>query len=81
MSTVNSRFRTLISRFGTLLESIFVFILLLSGISVVFIGKITGFLDAGIVLLSVGLAVQIIAFIILGIYSYIRFLRSGIIAE
>ncbi|MFX1509685.1 MAG: hypothetical protein ACFFBR_05185 [Promethearchaeota archaeon] len=81
MSTVNSRFRTLLSRFGTLLESIFIFILLLSGISVIFIGKITGFLEAGIALLSVGLAVQIIAFIILGIYIYIRFLRSGIIAE
>ncbi|MFX1564570.1 MAG: hypothetical protein ACFFCH_01115 [Promethearchaeota archaeon] len=81
MSTSNSRFRILLSRFGTLLESVFIFILLLSGIGVVFIGKITGFLEAGIILLTFGLAVQVVAFIILGLYAYLRFLRSTITAQ
>ncbi len=71
-----SRLRLLLSRFGTLLESIFIFILLLSGIGVVFIGKITGITSAGPLLLAVGLTVQIGALVILGIFLYIRFLRQ-----
>jgi len=71
-----SRLRSLLSRFGTLLESIFIFILLLSGIGVVFVGKISGITSAGPLLLAVGLAVQIGALVILGIFLYIRFLRQ-----
>ena len=81
MSTDNSRLRTLLSRFGTLIESILIFVLLLSGIGVVFIGKVTGMLSAGMLLLSIGLAVQIVALVFLGLYIYIRFLRRRIVAE
>lgn len=73
-----SRIRTLLGRFGTLLESIFIFVLLLSGIGVSYIGKTTGMIGAGIVLLSVSLFAQIIAFILLGLYLYLRFLRRRI---
>ena len=75
-----SRLRSLLSRFGTLLESIFIFILLLSGIGVVFVGKIIEVIDAGPLLLVVGLTVQIGALVILWIFLYIRFLRQRRIA-
>jgi hypothetical protein len=77
-----SRLRSVLSRFGTLLEAIFIFILLLSGIGVVFIGKISGLLNAGLLLLTIGLSVQIGALVLLGIFLYIRFLRQErIVAE
>lgn len=78
LSTEGSRIRTLLSRFGTLLESIFIFVLLLSGIGVIYISKTTGTIGAGIALLSSSLVVQIIAFILLGLYFYLRFLRRRI---
>ncbi|MHA2405313.1 MAG: hypothetical protein ACXADB_02230 [Candidatus Hermodarchaeia archaeon] len=81
MSTGRSRLRTLLSRFGTLLEAIFVFALLISGIGVIFLGKISGFIDAGMLLFSISLAVQIVAFFLLGFYLYFRFLRSTIRVE
>ncbi len=80
LSAVNSRIRSLISRFGTLLESVFIFILLLSGIGVVFLSKVTGLVDAGMSLLTIGLAVQIVAMILLGLFLYFRFLRRRISA-
>ena len=76
LTAERSRLRSLLSRFGTLLEAIFIFILLLSGIGVVFVGKITGITSAGLLLLAVGLAVQLGALVILGIFLYIRFLRQ-----
>ena len=80
LSAVNSRIRSLLSRFGTLLESVFIFILLLSGIGVVFLSKVTGLVDAGMSLLTIGLAVQIVAMILLGLFLYFRFLRRRISA-
>jgi hypothetical protein len=76
LSTERSRLRTLLGRFGTLLESIFVFVLLFSGIGVVFLGKLAGIIEAGMLLLSISLIVQIVAFFLLGFYLYFRFLRS-----
>jgi hypothetical protein len=81
LSTERSRLRTLIGRFGTLLESVFVFVLLSSGIGVVFLGKLAGIIDAGMLLLSISITVQIVAFFLLGFYLYFRFLRSRIGAE
>ena len=78
MSADNSRIRSLLSRFGTLIESLFIFILLLSGIGIVFLSKVTGIVEAGMVLFTIGLAVQIIALIVLGLYLYLRFLRRRI---
>ncbi|MFX1319522.1 MAG: hypothetical protein ACFE9D_02570 [Promethearchaeota archaeon] len=76
MPSERSRLRSLLSRFGTFLESIFIFILLLSGIGIVFVSKITGLTNAGLLLLTVGITVQIGALVILGIFLYIRFLRQ-----
>lgn len=81
LSTERSRLRTLLSRFGTLLESIFVFLLLFSGIGVVFVGKLSGAIDAGMLLFSISLSVQIVAFFLLGLFFYFRFLRRRSRAE
>ena len=81
LSASGSRLRTLLGRFGTLLESFFVFVLLFSGIGVVFLAKLSGAIDAGMLLLSISITVQIVAFFLLGLYLYLRFLRSRIRAE
>ena len=81
MSAENSRIRSLFSRFGTLLESVFVFVLLLSGVGVAFVGKVTGIVEAGMFLLLISMGVQIAAIIILGLYFYFRFLRRRVTAS
>ncbi len=81
LSTDSSRIRTLLSRFGTLIEAVFIFILLFSGIGVVFIGKASGVVGGGLLLLTIGLVAQIVALILLGFYFYFRFLRRSITAE
>jgi hypothetical protein len=81
LSTQRSRLRTLLSRFGTLLEAIFIFVLLASGIGVIFLGKLSGLIEAGMLLFSISLTVQIVAFFLLGFYLYIRFLRTRIRVE
>ena len=80
MPTETSRIRSLLGRFGTFIESLLIFVLLLSGIGIVFLSKITGIVEAGMLLLTIGLAVQIVAIVLLGLYLYFRFLRRRITA-
>ncbi|MFW9830317.1 MAG: hypothetical protein ACFFD8_00865 [Candidatus Thorarchaeota archaeon] len=82
MSNRSSAVRSLLSRFGTVIEAVFVFILLISGVAMVFIGKQLGQLAPGIILSSFGIGVEIIAIIIVGVYFYFRMLRRRtVIAE
>lgn len=77
VSTGRTRIRSLGSRLGTILEAVLFFILLLSGIGLVFIGKITGQIEPTLLLLTIGVSVEIIGVLIVGLYAYFRFLRQS----
>lgn len=62
---------------GTFLEAVLIFILLLSGAGVVFFGKITGQLGPTLLLLTIGVGIEIIGVLIIGLYAYFRFLRQS----
>lgn len=82
MPSKSSTVRSLVSRFGTVLESIFVFILLMSGAVLVFIAKQSGQIAPGVLLFTFGISVEIIAIIIVGLYLYLRmFRRRDIVPE
>ena len=75
MSSKSSTVRSLLNRFGTILESILVFILLISGAAFVLIAKQSGQIGPGFSLFTIGISVEIIAIIIVGFYIYFRMLR------
>ncbi len=76
MSPESSRLRSFFSRFATFLESLLIFILLLSGIGIIFVGKSVGQMGLNVLLLVLGFGVEIIAVIIISLYVYFRFLRQ-----
>jgi hypothetical protein len=75
MSTGRSRIRSIVSRLGTFLEALLIFILLLSGVGVVFLGSITGQMGPSLLSLTIVVSVEVIGFLIVGLYVYFRFLR------
>lgn len=74
MTQQTSRGRVILSRFGTLIETILIFILLISGVGFIFILRAADI--SSIPFLPVGIGVEIIAIIIIGLYVYFRFLRQ-----
>lgn len=76
MSGESSRLRSFFTRFATLLESLLIFILLLSGIGIIFIGKSAGQMGLNVPFLVLGVGVEILAVIIISLYVYFRFLRQ-----
>lgn len=81
MSTGRSRIRTIISRLGTVLEALLIFILLFSGVGVVFLGTITGQIGPTWLLLIIGVGTEVIGLLIVGLYAYFRFLRQRNVAD
>jgi len=75
MSTGRSRIRSIGSRLGTFLEALLIFILLLSGVGVVFLGLITGQMGPSLLSLTIGVGIEVIGVLIVGLYAYFRFLR------
>jgi uncharacterized membrane protein (DUF485 family) len=76
MPSEQSRGRRTISRFGTLIESVIIVILLLSGIGFILVNKLAGLIIPATSSIFVGIGVQVIALIIVGIYVYLRFLKT-----
>ncbi|MFX0078569.1 MAG: hypothetical protein ACFE8O_04960 [Candidatus Hermodarchaeota archaeon] len=76
MSTGRSRIRSIVSRLGTFLEALLIFILLFSGVGVVFLGTMTGQIGPTWQLLIIGVSVEVIGLLIVGLYAYFRFLRQ-----
>ncbi len=81
MSTGRTRIRSIASRLGTFLEALLIFILLFSGVGVVFVGTITGQIVQTWLLLIIGVSVEIIGLLIVGLYAYFRFLRQRNVAD
>lgn len=81
MSTGRTRIRSIVSRLGTFLEALLIFILLFSGIGVVFIGTMTGQIEPTGLLLIIGVSVEVIGLLIVGLYAYFRFLRQRNVAD
>ena len=81
MSRGRTRIRLLVSRLGTFLEALLIFILLFSGIGVVFVGTIIGQNGPTGLLLIVGVGTEVFGLLIVGFYAYFRFLRQRNIEE
>lgn len=76
MSPETSQMRRSLSRFGTFLEAVVILVLLLSGVGFVFVNKMTDQLIPVTSLILLGIAVEVFALFIIGIYVYLRFLRE-----
>ena len=81
MSTGRTRIRSIVSRLGTFLEALLIFILLFSGVGVIFVGTITGQIGPTSLLLTIGVSVEVIGLLIVGLYAYFRFLRQRNVAD
>ncbi|MDO8124792.1 MAG: hypothetical protein Q6364_10485 [Candidatus Hermodarchaeota archaeon] len=81
MSTGRTRIRSIVSRLGTFLEALLIFILLFSGVGVIFVGTITGQIGPTWLLLIIGVSVEVIGLLIIGLYAYFRFLRQRNVAD
>lgn len=81
MSRGRTRIRSLVSRLGTFLEALLIFILLFSGIGVVFVGTITGQIGPTGLLFLVGVGTEVFGLLIVGLYAYFRFLRQRNVEE
>jgi len=81
MSTGRTRIRSIVSRLGTFLEALLIFILLFSGVGVIFVGTITGQIGPTWLLLIIGVSVEVIGLLIVGLYAYFRFLRQRNVAD
>lgn len=81
MSTGRTRIRLIASRLGTFLEALLIFILLFSGVGVVFVGTITEQIGPTWLLLPIGVATEVIGLLIVGLYAYFRFLRQRNVEE
>jgi len=62
---------------GSLLNAILIFGLLLSGIAVVFIGRVTEQTSARFLFLGIGLGVELAAVLLIALYSRFRLLRAA----
>jgi hypothetical protein len=81
MSRGRTRIQSLVSRIGTFLEALLIFILLFSGIGVVFVGTMTGQIGPTGLLLIVGVGTEVLGLLIVGLYAYFRFLRQRNVEE
>ncbi len=69
--------QTITNKMGVFLSAILIFALLLSGIGVVFIGKITGQIVTRFVFLGVGVGIEIVALFLIAILLHIRFIKRS----
>jgi hypothetical protein len=76
MPSEQTRGRRILHRFGTLLESVILLGLLLSGVGFILVNKFAGLLIPVASTILVGVGIEIIALIIVGIYVHLRFLRT-----
>lgn len=81
MPTGRTRIRSIVSRLGTFFEALLIFILLFSGVGVVFVGTITEQIGPTWLLLTIGVATEVIGLLIIGLYAYFRFLRQRNVEE
>jgi hypothetical protein len=63
---------------GFLLNAILIFGLLLSGIAVVFMGRVTEQTSARFLFLGIGLGVELAAVLLIALYSRFRLLRAAL---
>jgi hypothetical protein len=77
MSTENQRDHSRTHTIGPLLNAILIFGLLLSGIAVVFIGRVTEQTSARFLFLGIGLGVELAAVLLIALYSRFRLLRAA----
>ena len=75
MSTENQRDRPRMHTIGSLLNAVLIFGLLLSGIAVIFIGRVTEQTSARFLFLGIGLGVEFAAVLLVALYSRFRLLR------
>jgi hypothetical protein len=78
MPSKQSRARRTLGRFGTLLESIIILILLLSGVGFILVNKLAGLIIPATSSIMIGIGIQVVALIVVGIYVHLRFLRTGL---
>lgn len=77
MSTEDRTSNTRTQKVGFLLNAVLFFVLLLSGIAVVFIGRVTEQTSARLLFLAVGVSVELAAVLLMALYSRIRLLRPA----
>lgn len=77
MSTETGRRPSQTHTIGYLLNAILIFGLLLSGILVIFIGKVTDQTPARFLFLGIGLGVELAAVLLITLYSRFRLLRAA----
>ena len=68
--------RSMISWKRPIFETIIILILLLSGIGVIFVGKVTGQVTSQLFFIFFGLFIEIIAILLVGIFVYVRYFRQ-----
>jgi hypothetical protein len=76
MSTESQRHHPRTQTIGSLLNAILIFGLFLSGIAVVFIGKVTDQVSARFLFLGIGVGVELAAVLLIALYSRLRLLRA-----
>jgi uncharacterized membrane protein (DUF485 family) len=76
MPSEQSRFRRTLSRFGTLLESIVILVLLISGLGFILTNKVAGLIIPVTSSIFIGIAIEVVMLVIVGIYVRLRFLRT-----
>ena len=76
MPSEPSRFRRALSRFGTFLESIVILVLLLSGVGFILVNKLAGLINSVTSSIFIGIAIEVVMLVIVGIYVHLRFLRT-----
>jgi hypothetical protein len=81
MTRENSRIRSMIRSFGTIIEALIIFIVLVSGVVIAVIGKISGLIEPGLFLFAVSVGVEIAGIILVGFYFYYRSFRRSEIAS
>jgi len=77
LMTEQPRTQTITNNIGVFLSAILIFALLLSGIGVIFIGKITGQVAMRFVFLGIGVGIEIIALFLIAILLHIRFISRS----
>lgn len=75
--TEQRRIQTITNKIGVFLSAILIFALLLGGVGVIFIGKITGQVAARFLFLGIGVSVEIVALFLIAILLHIRFISRS----
>jgi len=77
MSTEGQRSSSRTEKTGSLGNAILFFALLLSGVAVVFIGRITEQMAARLLFLAIGVGVELAAVLLIALYSRFRLLPAA----